>query len=353
MASVVVCCPDTNIRLSSGRLEERGTGGGKTALLQLAGAWARHGHRVTVAGVSVEESRGRRLRFSSFEGAAGDYDVCVYVTGSLRHFDVPGMGAIRGRVSILWINGPLQIRPPDGGVDHYVAPARFMARRAIDQWGFPAERVVVIPGESVRARRRLPRRGRDPYRFVYASHPAKGLDNVIEVLRRVRGDHPAVGLDVYGGVSLWGDDQTAERAAELPDWVRVKGMVAQREMEALLPRYGVMPYVTGAVDGFTTVGAEAAAAGVVFLASDHGACAEFVRHGWNGLLVRVESGRPDLAQAERLVRAYLAEPAAFEPLRRRAAASVATWDEQAAQWETLFRETRAVNFRLDRVVRST
>lgn len=335
MASIAIVCPDTNIKLWSGRLDEAGTGGGKTALLQLAEAWARRRHKVTVAGMSVKKGRRGRVRFRSLEGAAGRYDVVVYVTGSLRHFRVPGLDAIEGRVSILWINGPGRIEAPEGGVDWYVVPARFMARRVIDGWGFPAARVVVIPGASVRRRRRL-RGRRDLHRFVYASHPQKGLDNAIEVLRRLRKDFPKVELDVYGGVALWGDELVADGEGDLAEWVRSRGMVSQAKMEAAMSRYGVMPYLTGAVDSMTPVGSEAAAAGVVLLASDHGAYAEFVRHGWNGLLVRVQDGQPDLDQAERLLRAYLADPAAFDPLRRRAVASVTTWEEQAVQWEELF-----------------
>lgn len=335
MASIAIVCPDTNIELWSGRLGEAGTGGGKTALLQLAAAWARRRHRVTVAGMSVREGRRGRLRFRSIENAVGRYDVLVYVTGSLRHFRVPGLDAISGEVSILWINGPCRIEAPETGVDWYVAPARFMARRVIDEWGFPGSRVVVIPGASV-GKRRPPRGRRDPHRFVYASHPAKGLNNVIEVLRRLRGEFPAIELDVYGGVALWGDGLAADRDENLPQWVRLRGMVSHAEMEAAMSRYGVMPYLTNAIDSMTPIGSEAAAAGVVLLASDHGAYSEFVRHGWNGLLVRVQDGEPDLDQAERLLRAYLADPAAFDPLRRRAAASVTTWEEQAAQWEALF-----------------
>jgi hypothetical protein len=39
--SVVVVCPDTNIRLWSGRVLESAMGGGKSSILQLAEAWAR------------------------------------------------------------------------------------------------------------------------------------------------------------------------------------------------------------------------------------------------------------------------------------------------------------------------
>jgi glycosyltransferase involved in cell wall biosynthesis len=101
-------------------------------------------------------------------------------------------------------------------------------------------------------------------------------------------------------------------------------------------RYGAMLYLTRYVDSFTPVGSEAAAAGVIVFASDHGAYSEFIRHGWNGFLVSVRNGEPDLVEAERLVRAYLANLSDYNSMRVRAASSVVTWREQATQWADLF-----------------
>jgi glycosyltransferase involved in cell wall biosynthesis len=101
--------------------------------------------------------------------------------------------------------------------------------------------------------------------------------------------------------------------------------------------YGLMLYLTEWVDGFSLSTAEAMAAGVVVIATAHGANADFVRHGWNGFLVRSDGGRPDLAAAESIARSYLRDPKGFEPLRARAMASVPTWDEQAAAWREVWR----------------
>ena len=51
--SIVIVCPDTHISLWPTRLAEAATGGGKSAILRLAMAWARAGHPVTIAGPAV------------------------------------------------------------------------------------------------------------------------------------------------------------------------------------------------------------------------------------------------------------------------------------------------------------
>ncbi len=105
-----------------------------------------------------------------------------------------------------------------------------------------------------------------------------------------------------------------------------------------MARYGLMPYLTEWVDGFSLSTAEALASGVVVIATAHGSNAEFIRHGWNGFLVRSDGGRPDLLEAQAIARAYLRAPEAFAALRVNAMASVPTWEEQADQWRQLFRE---------------
>jgi hypothetical protein len=71
---------------------------------------------------------------------------------------------------------------------------------------------------------------------------------------------------------------------------------------------------------------------VIVFVTAHGSNAEFVRHGWNGFLIRAVDGRPDLGQAEYLMAHYLREPERFDSIRENARLSVPTWDEQAAEW---------------------
>jgi glycosyltransferase involved in cell wall biosynthesis len=333
--SIIVVCPDTNIKLWATRTRDAAIGGGKSAILQLAKAWARAGSDVTIAGRLVIEERAEGITLVNIERVSGSFDVGIYVTGSLQHFDVEGIALVDSRIRLLWINSPNQIAPPPGRLpDLYVAPARFLARRAIDEWGFAADRVVVIPGESAMASPARDGATRDPLSVVYASHPFKGLGHAVELVSRVRPDYPELRLDVYGSAALWGDDLTSADASGYPEWVSIKGGVAQEDVAQAMASHGVMLYITTWRDGFSLATAEALAGGVIVIATDHGANAEFIRHGWNGFLVSVnERHEPDLDQAERLLRHYLARPGALEDMRKRAADSVPSWDEQAAQWE--------------------
>jgi glycosyltransferase involved in cell wall biosynthesis len=336
--SIVLVCPDTNVRLWSGRVSESAMGGGKSSILQLAAAWARAGHPVTIAGAAVREGSAAEVAVREIGAAAGTYDVGIYVTGSIGHFRQPEVERIRPARRLFWLNGPNRVEPPPGRVDWYVAPAKFLARRAVDEWGYPPERIVVIPGEAV-SRRRDPSgiAGREPNAAIYASHPFKGLREAVEVLARLKREFPTVRLDAYGSERLWADDAARAERRALPEWARLCGELPQKDIEERMEGYGLMLYLTEWVDGFSLSTAEALAAGVVVIATAHGANAEFIRHGWNGFLVRSDGGRPDLLEAEALARVYLRSAGAFEPLRVNAMASVPTWEEQAAEWRRVWR----------------
>lgn len=338
-ASIVFVCPDTNVRFWGDRLSEAAMGGGKSSVLQLARAWAQAGHRVTIAGAAVREGDADGVAVREVGAAAGAYDVGIYVTGSLGHFRQPEIEAIHPARRLFWLNGPNRVEPPPGRVDWYVAPAKFLARRAVDEWGCPAERVVVIPGEAVSRRRDLSDiTAREPRAVVYASHPFKGLREAVGVLSRLQGEFPALRLDTYGSERLWADDAALAERPALPEWVRHCGDLPQNEIEERMADYGLMLYLTEWVDGFSLSTAEALASGVVVIATAHGSNAELIRHGWNGFLVRSEQGRPDLLEAQTLARAYLRAPETFASLRANAMASVPTWEEQAAQWRQLWQE---------------
>jgi len=336
--TVVIVCPDRNIKLWPGRIEEAAMGGGKSAILQLARAWGRRGYRVTIAGAFVKEGEDRRVRTIPIENATGHYDVIVFVTGSLGHFRVPGIEGIRGDKALFWMNAPLKMEPPEThAIDYYIAPAQFMARRAVDEWGYPSRKVVVIRGEGVsgKRRRRLFGSSRNPYSFIYASHPLKGLDNALAVLESFKAKYPNILFDIYGGPALYGDDQ-AEPPQVYPPWVKATGSIPQAEVETRMSQYGAMLYLTNYLDGFSLATAEALASGVLVIARAHGANAEFISHGWNGFLVGTKDGQPNLDEAKQILGEYFANPSSFDFIRSNAPAGVPTWDEQAAQWEKLW-----------------
>lgn len=345
--SIVIVCPDTHITLWPTRLAEAATGGGKSAILRLAMAWARAGHPVTIAGAAVVEGEIDGVTVRELSRAAGTYDVAIYVTGLLGHFEHPAIKRIQADRRLLWQNPPQKVAFPPGKLpDWIIVPARFLAQRGAYEWGYPPERIVVIPGEGV-SRKLDPRStvARNEMAAIYASHPDKGLREAIEVVRRVRRDYP-LRLDVYGSRRLWNDSDRAIPEGHYPEWVHFKGDVPPLQMASVMAQYGVMLYVTSILDSFCPAVSEALAAGVIVIASAHGANGEFIRHGWNGFLVPSnESLVPDLAQAEHLLQCYLAHPEQFSAMRLRAINSVPTWDEQAAQWRQVWRSNRPARAR--------
>jgi glycosyltransferase involved in cell wall biosynthesis len=335
MAKVAVVCPDTNIELSVDAPQTTAIRGGKSAIVKLCASWARAGNAVTIFSGRVRAGDSNGLSVRPLEECAGDFDVAIYVTGSLGHFREVELRRLHARQQLFWINGPHRVEPPQAvDLDWYVAPAKFMARRAIDEWDLPASRVVVIPGDAVVERWEGPLNpARDFSRSFFACHPVKGLDEAVTVLGRCQDDYPNV-LDVYGTSAFWGapvEDRYPPR-----EWLRFMGDVSAGEIAKRMADYGFMLYATDWLDSFSTVTAEAMAAGVVVFATAHGATAEIIRHGWNGFLIPSIDGRPDLADAEALVRTYLRDPSAYAFVRENARRSVATWDEHAAQWISLW-----------------
>lgn len=337
--TIVIVCPDRNIKLWPNRIEEAAMGGGKSAILQLARAWARLGYSVTIAGAFVEEGEAQRVRTVPIENASGHYDAMIFVTGSLGHFRVPGIEGISGNKALFWMNAPLKMEPPEThAIDYFIAPAQFMARRAIDEWGYPSRKVVVIRGEGVSGKRRRTLFGssRNPYSFIYASHPFKGLNNALVVLDGFKGRYPEILFDVYGGATLYGDDQTEISLDHFPPWAVAKGTIPQADVETRMSQYGAMLYLTHYLDGFSLATSEALASGVLVIATAQGANAELISHGWNGFLVGTRGEQPNLDEAKEILAEYFASPSSFDFIRRNAAASVPTWDEQAAQWEKVW-----------------
>ncbi len=331
MADVAVLCPDTNIELAVDAPRRHAIRGGKSAIVQLAAAWARAGHRVVVHAGRARRGAEGSFAVRSLDECEGRHDVAVWVTGALGHFRDERLRRVDARVHVFWINGPHRVEPPlHVALDWCVAPARFLARRAIDAWGLPAERTVVIPGEAVRTRvGPSASAAREALAGVYASHPDKGLREALAVLARCRTQGMDATLDAFGTPAFW----SAADPPALPAWARAAGDAAEDDLAARMRGYGFMPYFTSWLDGFSTATAEAMAAGVIVFATAHGSNAEFVRHGWNGFLVRALDGQPDLGQAEHLLASYLRAPERFEAVRANAMREVPTWDEQAAAWE--------------------
>lgn len=332
-ATLALFCPDTNLPIGVEVPFRTAIRGGKAGLVHWAKALARRNFQVTIfAGKPVEGQQGS-LTVKALEACEGHFDVVVFHTGQLLHFEQPQIERIHGDVHVLWLRGPVRVAPPRKPLDAVVAQSRFIQQLAERQWGFAPSQLQLIRGEAVTRKfsdHWIRVAARDPFLGAYLSPPEKGFDSVLSTLDRLYGKGFRFRLAVYGNQAFWGD---ISALAEIP-WLEFKGDVPQTQMQDTLLHCGFLPYFVSWADGCSLATAEAMSAGVVVFASAHGSNAEFVEHGKTGFLVPTEGGKPDQDAAEALLERYFLKPEDFLPMRLSAARVVPTWSEVAAQWET-------------------
>lgn len=333
-ATIALYCPDTNLPIGIGLPANAATRGGKAAIVHWAKALANRGFEITVFAGKPERQNQTHLSIRGLDECEGVFDVVIFHTGQMLHFDQPQASRLDSRLRVLWLSGPARVAPPNGPLDVVVAPSEYVRDLAQNQWGLPAVPFQVIRGEAVT--RKLPQRlirtaDRDPFLGVYLSPPEKGFDHIFTVLDRLHKKGLRFSLAVFGNQAFWGD---VSRFSKIP-WLKFMGDVPQEKMQETLLRCGFMPYFVAWADGFSLATAEAMSAGVVAFASAHGSNADFVDHGRTGFLVPITGGKPDLGEAEALLEQYLLRPEGFLPIRLAASQAVPTWQERAVEWETL------------------
>ncbi len=223
----------------------------------------------------------------------------------------------------------LHVREVVEHVDLFLAPARFLLHRYVDDFGLPEHKIAYL--DYGFDRRRLAGRRRvegEPFTFGYiGTHiAAKGIDRLIRAFGQL---HGAPRLRIWGRPR--GQETTAlrELAATLP------GDAADRI--EWLPEYrnqAIVPDVFDRVDAIVVpsiwwensplVIHEAQQARVPVITADVGGLAEYVHHEVNGLLFRHRDADALAAQMQRLVdapawaatlgaRGYLRDPAGDVP----------------------------------------
>jgi glycosyltransferase involved in cell wall biosynthesis len=333
---VVIYCPDRHIVYDGRTPYERGVGGGITARVRMARALRRLGHRVTMVvncprAATIDGVDYRPL--DSVHRLEGDVLVANTSGGALDLSPLLDLES-DARLRLVWSHGT--VRP--GGLgriafDAVYAVSNFVAEVAASDWAVPRDRLFVVYNgfeerAFARAERRRPRR--DPYRLVYFSHPSKGLEAAIAVLRRLRQADRRFTLHVYGGPRLWGQEEAAPAIEEGLDY---HGLVGQQRLVRELLRSGFSLQLQSREEPFGMTLVEAMRAGCVVVASPVGAIPEVIGDGMDGVLV---SGDPNSetaqqAAAERIL-ALAADASAMDSMRRRAQAIPWDSDTMARVW---------------------
>jgi glycosyltransferase involved in cell wall biosynthesis len=171
---------------------------------------------------------------------------------------------------------------------------------------------------------------RDPFQLIYFSHPSKGLETAMAVLRELRAREPRFHLEVVGGARLWGG---ADAAPAQADGVHDRGLLGQRALTPLLLRSTYAMQMQDREEPFGLTVIEAMRAGLVVIASPVGALPELIADGVNGVIVPGDHREPSVrrAAAEAILRLH-ANPDARLALVRRARAAAPDPNKLARAW---------------------
>jgi glycosyltransferase involved in cell wall biosynthesis len=180
-----------------------------------------------------------------------------------------------------------------GMADHIAVLSSFAAK-SFGRWGVPPSRVTSLPlGVDVNAFRSEPeiqdrRRARanrnEPLRVLYVGNVSfrKGWWDLAEALQQLR--HRHITTTIVGSVAA----EAAPSVERLPPNVSVVGKVPQRDLPRFYRAADVFVFPT-IEDGFGLVLAQAKAAGLPIVTTDHSAGADLITNDRDGWLIPIRS----------------------------------------------------------------
>ena len=333
---VVFYCPDTHIEYDGRTPYDVGVGGGITARVRMAKTLCKLGHEVRVA-----VNCGRHEVIDGVEyiplGQVRkiDTDVLIMNTsgGDLDLSPVAKLD-VRAALKIVWLQGTIEPKGLDSlQYDYIYAVSNFIADTVRREWRVTLKRIFVTYNafeEQLFADAERSRPSRDPYRLVYFSHPSKGLDTAIEIVKLLRDRNSAFHLEVFGGNRLWGEREGVPMLAE---GVTYHGLTGQRNLTKALLESSFALHLQSREEPCPLSAFEALRAGCIVLASEVGAYPELINSGKNGFLLAGDHSSLDVRRrAAELIFELAVNPQATSELRRRAMAMPLDTRRSALTW---------------------
>lgn len=190
-------------------------------------------------------------------------------------------------------------------VDHFIAPSPLSARVFIQQGG-PAERVTVLPDVVLSGPLAAPAPERppgSPVQCVYIGSltPPKGVRELVQAFNGLAASAPGARLTVYGDPAADPAYTRALRAASQHPGITLAGPLARADLPAVLAGADLLIQPSLWYETYSIVIDEALSAGVPVMVSSHGAPAERLQPGLNGLTAPPGDVAAWRAQLERFV----------------------------------------------------
>ncbi len=345
MTRVVIYCPDRHIEYDGHTPEKVGVGGGITARIRMAKALASLGHDVTMVVNCMERTVIDGVDYvplDEVERLEGDIAIVNTSGGDLDLspvFDTP----LKTEKTIVWVHGTIY----PGAFDRLDADCVYVVSNFIGEvvrmdWNVPSDKIFVVYNafdDDVFRSAERETSDRDPFRLIYFSHPSKGLNAALGVLRMLRSVDPQYSLDVYGGYRLWGQQ---ERHFDSEAGVEYHGLVGQQRLIQGLLRSAFSIQIQNREEPGALAIVEALRAGCVLVGSSVGCYPEYIKHGVNGFLISGDADAEDVQQktADQILR-LSSDPETLWAVSEQA--SAALWSSMTmarvwtAHWDYLLR----------------
>ena len=335
---IVIYAPDRHIRYDARTPDRVGVGGGVTARIRVARSLVQAGHRVTMIANCPTARVFDGVAYVPLAAASKIESDVLVATTSGGDLDLRPLRElpVEARLRIAWVHGPWEPKGlKDLEWDFVYAPSNFLLDVVRKDWGIaPSKTFVTYNGATQpqpQAFRWRARPARHSHRLVYASHPSKGLESALGVLRLLREIDGRFELHIYGSRLLWG--QQDEGPPPDAPGVVYHGMVAQPTVVQGLREATYSIHLQIRDEGMPLVGVEALRAGCLILASPVGGYSEIIRHGYNGFLVPGNHLAASTWQrAANLIQYLVDHPTYAEFIRRNAEAAVWDWQTMAETW---------------------
>jgi glycosyltransferase involved in cell wall biosynthesis/GR25 family glycosyltransferase involved in LPS biosynthesis len=345
----IVCADRAGEPWDPETMRRHGMGGSEEAVAYAAESLARHGALVTVYATPPEDTLHGfppanprflpRALFADHCSAGGGARFDAVVVWRDPH--VPDAVLDAGRRRLLWLHDVLLPGAATSAAldrfDRVLWLSRFQYETAGGADAVPEERCLftangIVPEQFSAGDDDL---RRDPYRCVYASSYARGLEVLLDAWPRAKERFPAASLDIYYGWQTWlpmpagWEEGMRRRVASLaPLDVREHGRIGHERLARELQGASFWTYPCTVPETFCITGLKAQRAGCVPVVVRGGALAETVIDGFH-------CDRPE-EYADLLLAALAraADRAFLDPLRRRLRDWGArhSWDAITSRW---------------------
>ncbi len=349
---------------TSENIEVQGIGGSETAASHMAEEMTKLGYRVIVfslCGAREGEYKGveylDRSRFARFVEMN---HITVFIASRyVNLFDFN----IRATRKYLWAHDAralcAHLGGEDGVVRHYegidgiFCLSRWHRDIFAEAHGIKKDKII-ITGNGINPARFDRPIEKQPYRFIYSSSLDRGLDTLLAMFPRIRGEFPQAELHVFYGFETW--DKSIEQSGDTAmkalresiysaldqPGVFFHGRVGQQRLAEEFLRSDVWFYPTRFIETYCITALEAQMAGAVCICSDLAALRTTVAD--RGILLQGDPCTEEYRrQALHEICSILRDDERKRSLTTKAKewARKQTWANRAKEWAVIFNSSRS------------